>query len=245
MIMLPPWLRRSTAAQRFLSSQFDDVVFGGPFKGLRLPPKSFCSPRFSKQAGTYEKEIRPWIYELLEKPPKTVLDIGAAEGYYAVGFAKWMPDSTIIAFEREPEAMELFSECIRLNGPFSNLVVKDVCTPTVLEETLKQSADPLVFMDIDGGEKDLLDPLLVPSLQKAAIIVETHDYAVPEINQILEGRFSKTHDIVVQASEFRSVKDYPKPLTWWQRTFFKKHIVNALWDRYVIQEWLRMTPKRQ
>ena len=49
--------------------------------------------------GTWELELMELVSKLLDNKPSKVFCIGAAEGYYAVGFATKLPKSKIYAFE--------------------------------------------------------------------------------------------------------------------------------------------------
>lgn len=65
------------------------VVLNGPFKGLKYPFKeAFGSVFTPKIIGTYELELHSIVNEILVSGYKHIIDIGAAEGYYSIGFAK-------------------------------------------------------------------------------------------------------------------------------------------------------------
>ena len=48
-------------------------------------------------------------------------------------------------------------------------------------------------MDVEGAERELLDPSVVPSLRRAIILVEAHPFIVPGILNTLQARFAETH----------------------------------------------------
>lgn len=64
------------------------VILSGPFKGLMYPRESVGSAWAPKLLGTYESELSPTIERIVSGGYRSVVDIGAAEGYYAVGLAK-------------------------------------------------------------------------------------------------------------------------------------------------------------
>lgn len=45
--------------------------------------------------GSYESELHLQIEQLILERPQVVIDVGCAEGYYAVGLAQRLPDATI------------------------------------------------------------------------------------------------------------------------------------------------------
>ena len=63
-------------------------VTSGPFAGMRYIDASFGSAYIPKLLGTYEQELSNVLAGIIAKRPKAVVDVGAAEGYYAVGLAR-------------------------------------------------------------------------------------------------------------------------------------------------------------
>ena len=51
----------------------------------------------------------------------------------------------------------------------------------------------LVLMDIEGGEKELLDPGRYPALRKMDVIVEMHDLLDASISKTILARFAESH----------------------------------------------------
>jgi hypothetical protein len=243
--MIPNWARRSYWATRFLERHYrEPVVERGPFRGLRLPSRAFCGPVLAKRAGTYEMELVPWIERVLAARPGLIVDVGAAEGYYAVGFARALPESRVIAFEGEAEARALLDESIAANESPANITVAGWCDAPALEAALRGGSDACVLIDAEGAERDILDPTAVPSLARATVLVELHDFIVPGIRALLEARFAPTHRIGATPARARTVDDFPAPLTLFQKTCYGKHIANALTDRGVANmEWLLITPR--
>jgi hypothetical protein len=201
-------------------------------------------PCTAKRAGTYEKEIVPWIERLLAARPGLIVDVGAAEGYYAVGLARALPESRVMAFEGEAEARELLAECIAVNGSISNVTVRGWCDAPALEAALCGGGEACVLIDAEGAEREILDPAIVPSLARATLLVELHDFIVPGIRALMETRFAPTHRIEAMPAQPRTADDFPVALTFLEKLCYGKHIANALTDRGVAEmEWLLMTPR--
>ena len=74
-------------AAKKLELMFTDLtVKNGPMAGLKYPSfSSFGSSIFPKLVGTYENELAPIINKLNATQYKLIIDIGCAEGYYAIG----------------------------------------------------------------------------------------------------------------------------------------------------------------
>lgn len=177
------------------------VVRNGCFQGMKyvgevcgigaLLPKIF---------GSYEEPIQGWIDEIIHKKHYyNILDVGCAEGYYAVGLAMKLPDTKVMAYDIDENARNNLKKLIKLNK-LNNVEIYEECSHGTLDEY--SSKNTLVFCDIEGHEKELLDPVLVPNLKYSDILVESHDCFVEGITDTLINRFYETHKI-------RIIVDYP------------------------------------
>ncbi|NBT95130.1 MAG: hypothetical protein EBT47_09045 [Chloroflexi bacterium] len=84
-------------------------------------------------------------------------------------------------------------ELANVNDVGDRVVVGGACTPDVLGPLVGSGS--LIFCDCEGYELHLLDPAIVPGLEKTAIIVELHDVWVPGLAERLLGRFLATHKV--------------------------------------------------
>lgn len=197
-----------------LKKYFDNqlIVHNGPFKGMKYISESSGSSFIPKIIGSYEEPIQKWIQEILVTQKYTkILDIGCAEGYYAVGFALNLPNCKVIAYDIDEVARNNTSKLASLNS-VTNIVVKTECNFEEFELEIEDKT--LIFCDIEGFEKYLLNPKLCPSLEKADLIIESHDCFVPNITNELIQRFYNTHiiDLVVDYP-FRHLKyNLPKKI---------------------------------
>lgn len=167
------------------------IVQSGPFKGMKmLCDKSWNDDCLSSQLiGCYEAELHgPLEHEIGEKP-KRILNIGSAEGYYAVGMALRLPESEIFAIDTDDKAVDIALRAARAN----NVKIKFPESRNEID-TLLNSAD-LVICDCEGAEIRYLDPEKFPGLKNSSIIVELHDGPGIAATETITARFSKTHII--------------------------------------------------
>ena len=150
-------------------------VLSGPFKGMRYGDFSYNSALIPKLLGTYEADLHGWVGEALGAGYDAVINIGCAEGYYAVGFAYANPGIDVVAFDTSSVALDMMSKLAALNGLQDRVRVADARTPAELESLLRRYRRPLLFIDIEGAEDELLDIRRAPSIASADMIVETHD----------------------------------------------------------------------
>jgi hypothetical protein len=193
--------RQNNLIAKYMREVFNGnfAVHNGPFEGMRYIDSSSWGPLLPKILGSYEEPIQDWIIEVIGVKYEVILDVGSAEGYYAVGFGLRMPNTQIIAYDTDEKARVKIQELIRLNN-LNNISIKPECT--FEELNLKCKKNTLIFCDIEGFEKMLLNPEKVPNLKYVDLIVESHDFIYPNLTDHLIGRFYKTHTIKIAV-------DYP------------------------------------
>jgi hypothetical protein len=181
--------------------QQDLTVRFGPFAGMRYLSEASCSQILPKVLGSYEEPIHPWIEEIVERSRyDRILNVGCAEGYYAVGFALRMQHVSIYAFDIDPQALGRAALLIEQNNLADRVSLKAECNFDVLQEC--GGPRTLIFCDIEGAEDRLLDPAKAPRLSESGVLVEAHDFIKSGISDRLIARFASTHKI-------RMVVDYP------------------------------------
>lgn len=179
----------------------------GPFRGMRYVQASIGSSYGAKLLGTYELELHGVFDTFAAHPFHSIVNVGAAEGYYAVGLARRYPKARVVAFETEAEGQALIWQMARLNRVDDRVEVAGHCDPETLQQRLKPHS--LVWMDVEGAEGSLLDPQIVPILTTCTIVVETHDYLMPGVTDLLRQRFTGSHDITEISTHPRTLADLP------------------------------------
>jgi predicted O-methyltransferase YrrM len=186
-------------------------VIMGPFAGTRLllsPQSARLLPSYL--LGTAELELHGAIEQLLTTPYRTILNIGAADGYYAVGLARRLPSARVIAFEIVPELRRTVGRSAAANHVAGRVEIAGRCGQEALRQSFERADGPvLVVADIEGEEAVLLDPQAVPHLRTADLLVELHDAIAPGASDLLIERFSATHDIQQFVARPRTVQDFP------------------------------------
>lgn len=177
-----------------LFTELNGVVAAGPFRGMRYLPTSSGSALAPKLLGSYEKELHGVIQRLVERRPRLLIDVGCAEGYYAVGIP-YLAGSTAMrcwAIDVNENALRLTAELARLNG-LEHLVSLAQSLDKVLEG-LDGESTSLLMCDVEGDELELIDPTERPGLRACDMLIEVHidDQGVSPARE-LERRFSDTH----------------------------------------------------
>jgi len=189
--------------------KFGSVVQGGPFAGMTFHARDLSSVYLPLLTGSYEAEIHGFIETALARGPKVIADVGCEDGFVAVGLALRAPQAKVYAYDILSIPREQCRDLARINKVEDRVIVGGECTP----ETLNAICDgrSLVFSDCESYELELLDPVKVPALKNADIIVELHDFMRTDIaiTPTVLARFEATHDITVTGLKRRSAEDFP------------------------------------
>jgi hypothetical protein len=180
----------------------------GPFQGLTYTPRSVGSTLGPKTLGVYEKELHALIASLAGRY-QNLINIGAAEGYYAVGLALLWKLNSVIAFETEAAGRDLIISNAKANGLEKIIQVKGRCDMPDLQTALESSQGSLVLMDVEGAELRLLDPVKITQLRRNDILVETHDFCATGCTQTIADRFRESHLITEISTADRTRGDLP------------------------------------
>lgn len=180
-------------------------ILSGPFKGMKYgQTKALCSTLHPKLLGTYEHELYAAFDAAIARKPAIVVDVGAADGYYAVGFAFRNPTTRVIAYDQDPRAREELAKLAKLNGVDERIEIRGRCEPAELQAL--EEASGLMIVDCEGYEEHALSETTIRHLKGWDFIIETHDGFAPGITRRLEKRFSPTHHVQI----IEAVHDFDK-----------------------------------
>lgn len=185
----------------------DLVVARGPFAGLRYPhARSVGSSLFPKLTGSYECELHDTIRRWSARNYAEIVDVGCAEGYYAIGLARMFPRARVAACDVLPVALEACREMARLNGVDDRVECRG---PMTRDEMLSRDwrVPALLVCDCEGFEKTLLGDGAGEKLRAVDLLVELHDFIDPAITRTLVQSLAATHQI----SLITSVPDFCRP----------------------------------
>jgi FkbM family methyltransferase len=224
--VVPEALRPMRYMEFLTRTRTGGQVRQGPFAGMRYVDRAVGSAFIPKLLGIYERELIDCVERACAMRFPLIVDIGAAEGYYAVGMARRNPGARVIAFEMEPEGRVALREMAALNALTvddrsgdpqlgapnyrkSQLELHGKCEFRNLQAALASAERALVICDVEGYEEILLVPEKIPALGRAHLLVEMHDFCSPGITDRLTERFAPTHEVQRIWSEPRTQADYP------------------------------------
>lgn len=213
-------------------------VLGGPFAGMVYPKKASEGGRAPRLLGAYEHSLHPVIETVIDRAYPQIIDIGCAEGYYAIGLARRMPGSVVHAHDINPAARALCASFARDNGVGDRVRIGAEFTHA--DFALCLAAPTFVLCDIEGAEDQLLDPGRAPGLLQADILVEVHEGTVPGLLDRLTRRFAPSHRI---SRIDRGLQ--PDALPAWAESLSDLDRLLLLWEwRAAPTPWLWMDQRR-
>jgi hypothetical protein len=213
-------------------------VTQGPFMGMKYLPglEARSGDLITKLIGRYEAELQPALAAWPAADLKLVVNVGCAEGYYAVGLARMLPEARILAYDIDPLARRQCAELAVINGVEDRVTVESECTPEILAGL--PPANVAILCDCEGCEKHLLDPDRAPTLRGWSMIVELHDFVDPAITNTICERFTASHEIELIPSAAPVETPELAFLTARQRA-------EVLKERPVPMRWASLRPSRE
>jgi hypothetical protein len=221
--------------------RYGSRVAAGPFRGMALTARGvgFADVLVAKLAGSYECELRECLEDAIRRAPGLVVNVGAADGYYAVGLASRLPSSRVVAFEQASKWRYLCRANAVLNAVDDRVEVLGECDAERLRAVLMPGA--IVLCDCEGAEREILRPDVVPVLLDCAVLVELHGFVDPAIPDEVVQRFARTHALTRVGTAPRDPADFPL-----LARFGEQQIVAALDEhRPGPMEWAYLVPLTQ
>lgn len=219
------------------------VVQNGPFKGMKYAKlDSVGSTIYPKILGSYEMEIWDFIERAKLNKYSVILDIGCAEGYYAIGLAMNNKQSKVYAYDTQLKARELCHEMASLNNVSGNVIINGELTEKGLNDFVFEKKG-LIICDCEGFERELFNESNLENIKNCDLIIETHDFIDIEISSYLKNLFRSTHDIISVKStdDIQKAHEYKFKELANLDLHTKKKVLSE--RRPSIMEWLICHPK--
>jgi len=221
------------------------VVKYGLFAGMRLHKTvSWGNADLgSMLLGVYEKEVQEILLSL-SVGKRNLVDIGAADGYFAVGALVAGIYEESFCFEIDSQSRNILRKNSVLNGVQDSVSVFNKADDGFLlnlEEANGFDYGKSVFLiDIEGFELEILTPANLEKMRLSTIILETHGKFVGKAQQEkFESSLSSYHSITEirtgarDARQFVELEDWTDDERW---AIFSE-------GRVDLGRWLILSPK--
>lgn len=194
-------------------------VCHGPFAGMRYKKGAVCSATLPKLLGSYEREIAAWIDRVCAGEFATIIDVGAAEGYYAVGLALRLAHARVIAYESDAVGQRLLRENAAANGVGDRVELMGFCEPETLARMLDDASGRcLVVLDVEGAEGMMVQAIRPTGRARTTFLIEIHDFVCgpdgERPGEVVRRELGPTHELSEIHSEVRTPADFPAEFSW-------------------------------
>lgn len=214
-------------------------VLQGPFKGMHYLSRAYFGPILPKVLGTHEMELWPAVERLCALSPPLIIDIGAAEGYYAVGLAMRNPASRVICYEMYAPARRLIGQMARMNGVESRVTILPTCTVESLRKVLEDGKPSAIVCDVEGAEDELMDPGQIPALKHCVLLIEVHEGFRQALPERMKSRFAQSHELEHIHNRPRIPADIPPGIS-----LTARELDPATYEGRRVAQWFFLTPRR-
>jgi Methyltransferase FkbM domain len=204
-------IERRRHLSHHLDKLFDSTVAYGPFRGLKMGPRSsWGTDRGSMLLGLYEQEILD-VLSHIPSSHRTFVDLGAADGYYSVGgvFSKLF--DRCYCFEASEYSRAIISSNAKINGVSDKIVIYGVAKRDFYKDLPADIlSSSVMLIDIEGAEFDLLDKKLFEMLKGSIILIEVHEFMVTDGADKLKKMKNDASDLFNVAELTTSHRDLSK-----------------------------------
>jgi hypothetical protein len=234
--VLAQW--RARLVENTLIAQDGETVLAGPFEGMLYQGSDgSAQSRTPRILGTYEQALTPVFAQIIADAPPLIIDIGCGDGYYAVGLALALQQSTVWARDADETAQDQCAALAKLNHVHGRVKVGGKLTHADFD--ICRAQHTTILCDIAGSTDSLLDPERAKGLRRADILIEVHQDAQSNLPEIIADRFKDTHHIQIFTQSFSS-----QSLPDWMAGLNDLDRLLALWEwRTSPTQWLWLTRK--
>ncbi len=163
------------AVYDILLKKHGKVVAYGPFANMTVNSQTWGDYDINaKILGTYESHVIAELDAISQENHGPFIDIGAADGFFAIG-------AVLSGITKESYAFEIDASSRRsiANNAFDNNVsgkihIREVANTHTISDVLKKERKAKILIDIEGSEYDLLDFDFLDEISKCDVIVELH-----------------------------------------------------------------------
>ena len=197
---------------------------------MKYISESVGSCHMPKILGIYENEIYPTLLNFLSNSDLFV-NIGAAEGYYAVGSAIKYPNLNIIAFEMDKTGRQYISNLKKRNN-VDNVEIRKKFTDVDFFGIQKSAYNRITYLiDIEGEEINIFSKYH-NHFNNSYFIIELHDRVSNKIESYLKRFYSNTHNTYIIPIKDKSTSDLSIKIP-----ILLKLFKNKLIYKHLLSEW--------
>jgi hypothetical protein len=175
---IDPFRARRIELSTDLDRLFNSTVKYGPLAGLKLSGDSWwgAAARGAMLLGLYEQEVLSSL-TAIPKRYDTFVELGAGDGYYAIGVLIADLFKKSICYEASDEGRRIIRLNAERNGVSDRVDIHGAADRGFYAQLSPKNIESAVlFVDIEGAEFDLLDEAAFRAFGKSIIFLELHEW---------------------------------------------------------------------
>lgn len=168
---------------RIIENNFGKLIGFGPFKGMIYEQSWWGGyDRISKVLGVYELDVLNKLVGLFKDyPNSTFIDIGAADGYYSIGFLFSGLTKNVYAYEIEEMGRRAIFKNAKENNCQGFIKICSEANIAAIRDSLNSCANhAIVLIDIEGAEYNLLCDDFLDLLKSCHVLIELHPFFIKD-----------------------------------------------------------------
>ena len=192
------------AVHDILVKEHGRVVANGPFANMKMNSQTWGGFDINaKILGTYESHVIDELIAISQTNSGPFIDIGAADGFFAIGAViSGIADETY-AFEVDDLSRCSIAKNASDNNLSESIHIREVANTQTISDVLKKERKAKILIDIEGGEYELLDYDFLDKISKCDVIVELHP-------NLIESGFRKQEKLITRLENYFHVKFFKK-----------------------------------
>ena len=190
------------------------VVAYGPFASMTIHSQTWGGYDINaKILGTYESQVIAELNAISQVNSGPFIDIGAADGFFAIGVVISGIAKETYAFEIDASSRRSIAINASDNNVSEKIHIREVANACTISDVLKKERRAKILIDIEGGEYDLLEFDFLNEIKNCDVIVELHPSLVEHGNEKqkeLISRLENYFNIEFFQKSFLSTGDFPE-----------------------------------
>ena len=186
-------------------------IMYGPLKGLILDKNYMSWSRVDLGSiilGFYEQEVLEELV-MISNTRKVFIDVGAADGIFAVGLLAANIFDQSICFEIDDQAKRNILNLAKKNNLENKITIYDEASVSKMQSmNLISWDDVCLLVDIEGDEFDFITSEMIETIKGSSLIIEIHDQYTKNPNKSksdLKQILIKEYDIKIITTSSRDL----------------------------------------
>ncbi|MGB6691361.1 MAG: hypothetical protein WBE76_26300 [Terracidiphilus sp.] len=191
------------AAARYVERNGYTVRYG-PFAGMVYPRRAALNYHsIPGLLGVYEQELHPVIEAIARRKYDLVINIGCAEGYYAVGLARLLR-TKVLAYDPEPVERDICREAAELNDVSGLVELKDLFRPSEIQKF--RGMRVFCISDCEGFEEQIFTRHTISQTAGWDLLIELHGAAADKLMSLAWPQKMTTIESVPRTGSYKELE---------------------------------------